>query len=95
MDDFDGGFAETEQCGWTAEACRRSQRKHGRGDDCPDHPWPLVFECIMSDQRDGHTVVVHVSGHWFADAVEAAELLIVPGQLFEGFTPFVTSVLSV
>ena len=26
-------------CGWTPEACHCSQAAHGRGDDCPWHPW--------------------------------------------------------
>lgn len=28
-----------DDCGWTLAACHRSQEKHGRGDDCPLHPW--------------------------------------------------------
>lgn len=27
-------------CGWNARACRASQDRHGRSDDCPVHPWP-------------------------------------------------------
>lgn len=30
---------QSSVCGWTPEACRRSQRIHGRGDDCGWHPW--------------------------------------------------------
>ncbi len=35
---LEGGTAH-EGCGWTPEACRKSQAKHGRGDDCAVHPW--------------------------------------------------------
>lgn len=29
-------------CGWNEKACYASQLKHGRGDDCPTHPWPCT-----------------------------------------------------
>ena len=31
--------AEAFECAWTAEACRKSQAKHDRDDDCLLHPW--------------------------------------------------------
>lgn len=45
------------QCGWTAKACRASQAKHGRGDDCPDHPWGAKISLVKTyAQSHGRTV---------------------------------------
>lgn len=45
-------------CAWTPEACHRSQRVHGRGDDCGYHPWwgGLCGICL--------TEVAHLPAHW-------------------------------
>ena len=40
-----------DDCAWTPEACHRSQEKHGRGDDCPVHPWAA----LRVDSRSGQS----------------------------------------
>lgn len=41
-----------EDCGWTPAACRRSQAQHGRGNDCPVHPWGVSLDKVPGQ---GHT----------------------------------------
>lgn len=38
-------------CGWTPEACHRSQAAHGRGDDCGWHPWASSYQAVTGTVR--------------------------------------------
>lgn len=43
-----------DDCAWTAQACHASQTKHGRGNDCPVHPWPTPRQAGTGYPLVGH-----------------------------------------
>jgi len=58
-------------------------------------PEQFEFEAIMWDLETGETHVVYTLAQYLEDAVESFEHSVQPVQLWEGFTVFVPSALSV